>query len=124
VKKISIVLALLIVSGCGSTTKAVATAAVDIGKTCAEEPIISKASQILPAILAILTTPSNTWKDQAQLYVKAYGQDVAVCAARTALDKLTAPVQSEANPTDPEAVKRTATARVREMELEAGYSNQ
>lgn len=120
-KKISIVLALFL-SSCAAT-KEVAKTAIDNGKVCAEDPIVTKAGQILPAILAILTMPSNTWKDQAELYAKAYGKDVAICAARTALEKIVAPVQSEALPADPEAVKRTATARVRELELEAGYEN-
>jgi len=119
-KKLSIVLALLI--SC-ATTKEVAKDTLAIGKICAEESIIEKASQIVPAIKAILTTPGSSWKEQAEMYMKAYGKEVAICAGRTALEKLISPVQSEGNPVDPEEVKKTAQAREREFELEAGISN-
>lgn len=118
-KRLIITLALL-TSACATTKEIVKTLA-DIGKICAEDGIISKASQIVPAFLAFLTMPSDSWKDQAGMYAKAYGKDVAICAARNALEKLTAPVQSEGLAADPEEIKRTATARVRTLELEAGY---
>lgn len=118
-------LALMFVSACatGNAIKDGAVAGGKISLECAKDEITSKASQILPAILAILSSPSDTWKDQADMYAAKYTKNVTICAARTALEKLTAPVQSEGLAPDPEAVKRTARARVRELELEAGVSN-
>lgn len=123
-KKFSIVLSLLLCScATGNTIKDGAKAGGSITVHCAEDSITSKASQIVPAILAILTSPSNTWKDQADMYAAAYTKEVTICAARTALEKLTAPVQSEGLVADPAAVKRTATARLRELEIENGVSS-
>jgi hypothetical protein len=112
-------IATLVSCATGNAIKDGAKAGGKIALNCAEEGITSKASQIVPAILAILMSPSDTWKDQADMYAAKYTKDVTICAARTALDKLTAPVQSEALASDPEAVKRTATARVRSLEIEA-----
>lgn len=114
-----VVIATLASCATGNAIKDGAKAGGKIALDCGKNEIVSKASQIVPAILAILMSPSDTWKDQADMYAAAYTKDVTICAARTALDKLTNPVQSEALATDPEAVKRTATARVRALELEA-----
>lgn len=118
-----IVLATIItlVSSCatGNAIKDGVKAGGKIALNCGEDEVTSKASQIVPAILAILMSSSNTWKDQADMYAAKYTKDVTICAARTALDKLTAPVQSEGLVADSEAVKRTATARLRTLELEA-----
>lgn len=124
-KRFALPLMLVFASSCatGNTIKDGAKAGGKISLRCAEDTIKSKAADIFPAVLAILTSPSKTWKDQADMYAAAYTKEVAICAARAALEKITAPVQSEPNPQDPEAVKREATARVREMELEAGVSN-
>lgn len=122
-KKLSIVLALALTScATGNAIKDGAKAGGKIVLDCGKEEITSKASQIVPAILAILTSPTNTWKDQADMYAAAYTKDVTICAARTALDKLTNPVQSEALASNPEDVKKTATARLRTLELESGYA--
>lgn len=119
-KKLSIILAIALTScATGNAIKDGAKAGGKIVLDCGKSEITSRASQIVPAILAILMSPSNTWKDQADMYAAAYTKDVTICAARTALDKLTNPVQSEAVATDPEEVKRTATARVRALEIEA-----
>lgn len=119
-KKISITLALLL-SSCatGTTLKEGAVAGGKVVANCAKESVVSKASQIFPAILAILASPGDTWKEQVDMYGVKYSQEVALCAARAAVDKLTTPVQSEALAADPEAVKRTATTRLRQLELEA-----
>lgn len=118
-KKLIIALALLPACATGNAIKDGAKAGAKIALHCAEDSIISKAVQIVPAILAILSSPGNTWKSQADMYGATYTKEVTICAARTAIEKLTAPVQSEGPPADPEAVKRTATARLRELELEA-----
>lgn len=117
----NLVLALSLLSSCatGSAIKDGATAGGKIALHCAEDSIVSKASQIVPAILAILTSSSTTWKDQADMYAAAYTKEVTICAARNALEKLTAPVQSEGLAVDPEAVKKTAAARLRELEIES-----
>lgn len=121
-KKLSLIAIVLSIMSCatGNAIKDGATAGGKITLHCAEDSIVSKASQIFPAILAILASPGDTWKDQADMYAAKYTQEVTICAARTALEKLTSPVQSEALASDPAAVKRTATARLRELELEAG----
>lgn len=123
-KRFGILLAL--VCSCATTTGTTIANGVkaggNIAETCAKDEIKSNASQIVPAILAILASSSSTWKDQVDMYAAKYTVDVAICAARTAVDKLTAPVQSEGLVADPTAVKRTAVARERELELEAGYA--
>lgn len=118
-KKLIVALALLSSCATGNAIKDGAKAGGKIALHCAEDSIVSKASQIFPAILAILASPGDTWKDQADMYAAKYTQEVTICAARTALEKLTAPVQSEGLVADPAAVKKTVTARLRELELEA-----
>lgn len=122
-KKLSLILAIALTScATGNAIKDGVKAGGKIALECGKEEITSKASQIVPAILAILTSPTNTWKDQADMYVAAYTKDVTICAARTALDKLTNPVQSEELASNPEEVKKTAMARLRVLELESGYA--
>lgn len=118
-KKLVIAIALLSSCATGNLIKDGVKAGGKIALHCAEDSIISKASQIFPAILAIMTSPGDTWKDQADMYAAKYTEEVTICAARTALEKLTSPVQSEGLVADPEVVKKTATARLRELELEA-----
>jgi len=109
----------LFLSGCASAQKAetvVKQTAID----CSKEALKEAASQLVPAFLGILTADITNWKQQAVALGKEFGHDVATCAARIALTKIVSPVQSEPNPQDPEAIKRTATARVRTFEIEEG----
>jgi hypothetical protein len=123
-KKIGIILSLLCscATTTGTTIKNGAKAGASIAETCAKDEVKSVASQIFPAVLAILSSPSDTWKDQMDMYATKYTVDVAVCAAKSAVAKLTAPVQSEGLVANPETLKNTAVVRERELELEAGYS--
>ncbi len=121
-KKVLVILALSMFScATGNSIKDGAKAGGKIALNCAKDTIIEAASQIVPAILAILKTPGKSWKEQADLFAAAYTKEVTICAARNALEQLTAPVQAEAVAVDPETMKTMVTARVRELELEAGY---
>jgi hypothetical protein len=119
VKKLILVIAMSAISCAGSTLGTGVKTGGKIALQCGEESLKARASTILPSILAILAMASDEWKKQADMYVANYGKDVTICAARTALDKLTAPVQSEGLVADPEVIKKTATARLRAMEIEA-----
>lgn len=120
-KKLSIIIVIL--ASC-ATTKDTLKSGGKIALQCGEDSLKSRASTILPSILAILSMSSDDWSKQADMYIENYGKDVVVCAARTAIDKLTSPVQSEALAVDLEAAKRVATARLRSLEIENGYSSE
>ncbi len=119
-KKFSLIVMFL--ASC-ATTKSTLKSGGKISLQCAEDSLASRASTILPSILAILSMSSDDWRRQAEMYAENYGKDVVICAARTAIDKLTAPVQSEALAVDLEAAKKIATARLRSLELEGGYAS-
>lgn len=114
---------MLLTSCVSSTPKDVLKSGGKIVLECGEENLRARASTILPSILAILSMSSDDWRKQAEMYVENYGKDVVICAARTALDKLTAPVQSEALAVDVEATKKIATVRLRTLEIENGYTS-
>jgi hypothetical protein len=117
VKKIILLITLV---ACSGTTKGVKDGA-KATLSCVEESLLSKASQLVPTFVGILTGNTTTWKQQAKVLGKEFGKDAAVCAARTALEKITNPVQASPEE-DPEEIKKKAVARVRELEIEEGYS--
>lgn len=122
-KKLSIILTLVLALDASCATgsalenglKTAGKAALD----CAESELAAKASEIEPALEAILKTPSKTWEKQADMYGAAFTTDVEICAARTAAQKITSPVQSEAVAQDPAELSKTVTARLRTLEIKA-----
>lgn len=87
---------------------------------CTKESIQHRASNLLPAMVGILTGGTETWKDQAKELGHKFGDDAAGCAVKAALMKIEAPIQSESN-IDPDELKKASLARGRALILEQGW---
>ncbi len=86
---------------------------------CAVEAAQDKARPLVLTMVGVLTGASDdTWKKQTKVLAKEFGKDAVACATRTALERITNPVQSEE---DPELMKATAMARARVLEIEEGW---
>lgn len=87
--------------------------------SCAKDSIQSSAGGLMNTMVGILTGASDdSWRKQTSALAKSFGQDAVACATRLAMEKISNPVQSEA---DPAMLKATATARARALEVENGW---
>jgi len=69
----------------------VKTVAID----CSIASVKENASQLVPALVGILTGGSVNWKEQVKVFVKEFGQDATSCAMQAAINRLQDPISSE-----------------------------
>lgn len=81
--------------GCVSWFKEEGSKAKAVAIDCSIASVKENASQLVPALVGILTGNSVNWKDQVKVFVKEFGQEATSCAMQAAIKRLQDPVSSE-----------------------------
>lgn len=114
-----LVLVLVLLCGCSWFSKNTTAEGKKIFD-CAEQSLMTKARNLLPTVVGLLTGGTENWKEQAKVLGKEFGRDALACATRVAIEKIESPVQSEPQ-LDPEQVKKDSVARARALMIEEGW---